>query len=279
LLMISTMVPLTFLLIAIPLVAGGGYESGHDSHAHSHESGHQESGMDMQQMQQMMSMMNNMMSQQQQQQGWGKQEAQNQDNQQWWGMQNSADYEAYTKWCQEKQALQVEQKKQEELIEMYNKAEEARKVQMERESAEMAAHERSESMRIQWAQWQEKLTMVQDYDRMGKVVMEMKHKYMYAVTCEVLKFCKCHNWLDDITKYFDHEGFESSSTEWDLDDMESINGNDYRQVAQVLVGKSAEYGVKSFFGGLSTSLCEGAKTYIEGIMEMDKNTHFMSNLS
>merc|ERR1712062_392235 len=80
--------------------------------------------MDMTQMMQMMQMMNMA-------KGWGSENAnmggsvmqqqmnQQQQQQQWQGMTNSADYEAYLKWCEENKVRQQEQAKQQELLNQF----------------------------------------------------------------------------------------------------------------------------------------------------------------
>merc|ERR1712076_117487 len=67
-----------------------------------------------------------------------QQQQQMQQQQQWQGMTNSADYEAYLKWCEENKVRQQEQIKQE----------------MEKEKIEMEAKERQQNMMAQWKSWE-----------------------------------------------------------------------------------------------------------------------------
>merc|ERR1712098_413011 len=98
--------------------------------------------MDMQQMMQMMQMMNMA-------KGWGangqqqggvmqQQQQQMQQQQQWQGMTNSADYEAYLKWCEENKVRQQEQMKQQELLNQFKAMEE----------------KRQQNMMAQWKSWE-----------------------------------------------------------------------------------------------------------------------------
>merc|ERR1712226_891337 len=106
--------------------------------------------MDMQQMMQMMQMMNMA-------KGWGANGQQQTGGnaggvmqQQWQGMTNSADYEAYLKWCEENKVRQQEQMKQQELLNQFKAMEEKRKQEMEKEKIEMEAKERQQNMMAQW---------------------------------------------------------------------------------------------------------------------------------
>lgn len=237
-------------------------------------------GHDMKEMMETMMMMNMM---KQMESGWGKKDDDDHDDDdhhdgQWWDMQNSADYKAYQKWCEEKKAKDAEFAKQQELIDMYNKQEEARKAAKAKAMAEMEAKARHESMMMQWHEWQQKLSQQEEYGTLMMNIEEMKHKYTYAITCEVLKMCKCSNWLDDITKYFDHDGFTPSGGDLEIDDMDSIDTTNPLEVANYLLDKSAEVQVKAFFGGLSETLCKGAERWITQVYEWDKQFQYMDRL-
>jgi len=230
-------------------------------------------GMDMTQMMQMM----NMMQQQQQQQAWGGKEMQ-QGNQQWWGMQSSEDMEAYLKWCEENKIRQQEQAKQKELLEMWEKKEAERAMQAEKERVEKEAHERQESMMYQWKMWQQKLENMHEFEGLGYEIMEMKHKYMYLVTCEFLRFCKCSDFTESLERYFQHDGLNVSHEEWDLDDLEGIDSTDATAVAQALANRPAADQVKAFFGGLAGAMCEGGRQYVQQVMSWEKQYNFLDRL-
>jgi len=197
----------------------------------------------------------------------------------WWGMQSQEDYEAYMKWCEENKVRQQEQERQKELIEMWEKQEENRKMESEKEKHEKEAHERQENMMAQWRMWQRRLEMQHEFEGLGEQIMEMKHKYMYMVTMEFLKFCKCSDFTAELERYFMHEGVSYSNDEWDLDDLEGIlDSSDPRAVAQALANRPKEDQVKAFFGGLATSMCRGGRAYVEQVMTWEKQFNFLDRL-
>merc|ERR1711963_236676 len=116
---------------------------------------------------------------------------QQQQQQQWQGMTNSADYEAYLKWCQENKMRMQEQERQQQLLVQFKAMEEKRK--QEKKKIEMEAKEREENMMAQWKGWEQRMKMSSNFEHLGYEIMEMKMKYYYMVTFEFLKFCKCQD--------------------------------------------------------------------------------------
>merc|ERR1711936_9142 len=110
------MVPVFTLCLLLPaLVASAGHEGGGDM-MHN-----------MEQMMQMMQMANMMKGW-----GWGGEEKKEEEKaKEWYNAQNSEDYEAYLKWCEENKARQSEQKRQQELLDMFKAREAKRKEEME----------------------------------------------------------------------------------------------------------------------------------------------------
>jgi len=260
LLEISTMVPLVALLcIALPLVAGAGHE-GND--------GHMDNNMMMQQM----------MQQLMQSWDWGHK----QEPAQHWSamdMNSHEDMEAFRKWCEERERQKREYEEQQRLMEMYEKQEKERKERLEKEKAEKEAKEKHEAMLAQWNTWQQQLTQVQHFDKIEYELMEMEHKYMYAVTCEVIKFCKCEDWIDDLSRYFDHDGFSATREDYDLSDFAFVDPDTpWATVAQQLYQRPAEDLSKAFFGGLANQLCHGAKKYLGDVMQWDMDRDFINKL-
>merc|ERR1711963_302970 len=66
---------------------------------------------------------------------------QQQQQQQWQGMTNSADYEAYLKWCQENKMRMQEQERQQQLLVQFKAMEEKRKQEMEKKYYYMVTFE------------------------------------------------------------------------------------------------------------------------------------------
>merc|ERR1711936_144423 len=175
----SIMVPLALLLV-LPLVAA----TGHD--------------MDMDMMKNMMSMMEMMNKMK----GWGdeKNEMQapaRQEESQWYQMENSADYEAYLKWCEENRARTAEFQQQSRLLEQFKERESAKK-------------EEARKMQVQ-------TEAVAEFDKLGYEIMEMKAKYYYMVTFEFMKMCKCNDFTSKVEAFF--MGESSNSKALEMDDM------------------------------------------------------------
>jgi len=249
--------------------------------------------MDMQQMMQMMQMMNMA-------KGWGangqqqtggnaggvmqQQQQQMQQQQQWQGMTNSADYEAYLKWCEENKARQQEQAKQQELLNQFKAMEEKRKQEMEKERIEMEAKERQQNMMAQWKDWEAKLKITSNFERLGMEIMGIKHRYYSIVTSEFLKFCKCTDKASQIQNFFNNDGVATSSgsgyQEFDLSDLgiTQAQSTDPAAVARAIVGLTQAQQVKAYFYGLATQMCEGANAYFDQVEAWEKQYSFLQKL-
>merc|ERR1712203_816788 len=152
----SIMVPLALLLV-LPLVAA----TGHD--------------MDMDMMKNMMSMMEMMNKMK----GWGdeKNEMQapaRQEESQWYQMENSADYEAYLKWCEENRARTAEFQQQSRLLEQFKEREAAKKEEARKMQVQMEAEEKKKNMMAEWKMWEKQMESVAEFDKLGYEIMEMK---------------------------------------------------------------------------------------------------------
>jgi len=246
-------------------------------------------GFDPQQMMQMMQMMNMA-------KGWGSENAnmggsvmqqqmnQQQQQQQWQGMTNSADYEAYLKWCEENKVRQQEQAKQQELLNQFKAMEQKRKQEMEREKVEMEAKERQQSMMAQWKSWEQKMKMSTNFEHMGVEIMEVKGKYYYMVVNEFLKFCKCTDRASQIQAFFGSNEVSDNKMdyeEFDLSDLgiTEAQSNDPVAVARALLGVSQEDQVKAYFSGLAMSMCEAANAYYDQVETWEKQFNFIAKLS
>jgi len=247
---ISTMVPLLVTLL-VPLVAGGMTGS-----------------MDMNTMMQMMQMM-------QQQDSWG---SKTQDASQWYNMQSQEDMEHYLKWCEENNMRKQEQAKQQEFLKMWEQKEAERVAAAEKERIAKEAAERQESMMHQYKMWQDRLEDMHEFEGLGEAIMEMKHKYMYMVTMEFLRFCKCSDFTETLAKYFQHDGLSYNHDEFEIDDLEGIDSTDPLAVAQALANRSQEDQLKAFFGGLAATMCEGGRQYVQQVMAWEKQYNFLDRL-
>jgi len=246
----------------------------------------------MQQMQQMQQMMQ-MMQQMNQAKGWGAENnmmnmmgnnmQMNQNNNQApsFSMQNKEEYDAYLKWCEENRARQAEQMKQQELLDQFKMKEEALQKEMAAQKQQMEAKERQENMQSQWKSWEAKMQMAHSFDSIGYEVMEMKHKYYYMVTFEFMKFCKCSDFAGEIEQFFNHDGVSTASyEEFDLSDLglDATSSQDPFQVAQAIQRLSQGDQIKAFFGGLATSMCEGARQYYNQVVAWENQYRFLERL-
>merc|ERR1712223_2091468 len=176
----------------------------------------------------------------------------------WYNMQNSADYEAYLKWCEENRARQAEFAKQQELLNEFKAREEARKMEMEKERAKMEAEERQKNMMAEWKMWEKKMQMTASF--------------------ESLKFCKCSDFTAEIERFFMHDGVCTKYQEFELSDLGAIDSTDPNAVAQKLVRLTKGDQIKAFFGGLAEAMCGGARTYFEQVEAWEKQYNFLERL-
>merc|ERR1712141_845653 len=170
------------------------------------------------------------------------------------------------KWCEERKMAMQEQKQQQEMLEQFTKQEETRKMEMEKARVEKEIEERRESMQAQWKMWQMRLSQQHEFDSLLDKFAEMKHHYMFAVTMEFLKFCKCSDFTDDLQRYFMHGDQKYHGGEdWDIDDLEGIDTTNAVAVAQALANRPRVEQVKAFYGGLAESMCLAGRAYIEQV--------------
>lgn len=191
---------------------------------------------------------------------------------------SAEDMEAYRKWCDERQRATKEQEQQKQLLEMWEKQEETRKMEAERKAHEQEAAERHESMMSQWKMWQMKITQMHTFDDLTYTFAESKHHYMFLVMTEFLKFCKCSDYTEEFERYFMHDGSSyHHDDDFDLEELDAINTNDAFAVARALAGQSKADQNKAFFGGLAESLCSSARSYVEQVREWEKTYNFLDH--
>jgi len=259
------MVPLVCLLFVVPFVAAGGHDNND-----------------------MMAMMQQQMMNMMAQKGWGNQMGGNGggmgggmggESGDWWNAQNSDDYEAYQKWCAERTAAMEEQKQQQEMMKQWEETQAKRKMEVEREQHAKEASERKESMMAQWKMWQMRLNQQHEFDNLMGVFTELKHGYMFAVTMEFLKFCKCSDFTDELQRYFMHGDMSYQGGEdWDLDDLNGIDTTNAQAVAQAIANLPKVDQLKAFFGGLAGSMCEGARVYVARVKQLENQYKFLDHL-
>merc|ERR1712168_96991 len=197
----------------------------------------------------------------------------------WWAAQNSDDYEAYMKWCQERQMAMKEQEQQREILKQWEEAQAKRKMEMERERQHKEAAERHESMMAQWKMWQMRLNQQHEFDNLMGKFTELKHGYMFAITMEFLKFCKCSDFTDELQRYFMHGDLHwEDGDDWDLDDLNGIDTTNAQAVAQAIANLPKVDQLKAFFGGLANSMCDGARVYVGRVKSLEAQYKFLDRL-
>merc|ERR1712127_710899 len=248
------------LLLVVPFVAGGGQGD-------------------------MMQMMQQQMMQMMQQKGWGgEMQQQNNnnngnDNGQWWDAQKPEDYEAYMKWCEERKMAVQEQQQQQDMLKQFQMAEEKREMEHKQAAVHKEIEEKRESMMAQWKMWQNRLSQQHEFDNKMDKFAEMKHHYMFAVTMEFLKFCKCSDFTEELHRYFMHGDMKyDGGDDWDLDDLEGIDTTNAVAVAQQLANRPASDQVKAFFGGMATTMCMAGRAYVEQVKAWEGQYKFLDRL-
>jgi len=194
-------------------------------------------------------------------------------------MASEEEYQAYLKWCQERQlAIQQQEEQQALLKEMEMRAEQvARERQMEKAAKEMQA--KRESMVNQWKMWREQLEMADEYDGRIDGFTEMKTKYIFKLTMEFLHFCRCTDYAAHLQKYFVYgtESYVPTAVEtfytesWErVADVTSVES-----VAQVAATISSAEQVKMLFSGALYYICDEVKAYIQQILAWEQQYNFM----
>merc|ERR1711963_778332 len=216
------MVPMLALAALLPLVWGGAV------HYPMMQANVQMNGvLQMQNMMQQQMMQQQMMQQHHEQQG--------QNNGNWWNLQSDEDREAYLKWCEESQRL---------LRQIPEQAEE-KKREMAREKMMKEARAKRESMVAQWRMWQNQIKQAEEYTGNMDKYQTMKTKYMFSLTMDYLKFCRCSDYTAPLQRYLSYDGmtYEPGMSEaYTLDELE---------------------GIELFFHGIITTTCESVKAYVK----------------
>jgi len=203
-----------------------------------------------------------------------------QNSGQWWGMESQEDMEAYMQWCEERK-LQMEAQEEERkmLAEITARAEE-RKRMAAREASMKEAKAKREAMVAQWRMWQSQLTQTEEYaGNMEKYTM-MKVKYMFSLTMDFLKFCRCSDYTAPLQRYlmFDGMTYEPGMSEaYTLDELEGIDVTNVDAVAQRMATLSEPDQIKLFFHGMINEVCGGVKTYVEQVKVWESQYNFMGN--
>merc|ERR1711963_902252 len=185
----------------------------------------------------------------------------------WWGMTSEEDKEAYLKWCEERKMQMQEQEEAQKLLKQITEAAEEKERKMKREN-----------MVAQWRMWQNQLKQVEEYDESMNKYTEMKVKYMFSLTIDFLKFCKCSDNTADLQRYLSYGGMTyvpGMSEAYDLSELEGIDINNEEAVAQRMATLSDQDQIKLFFTGMIMTTCDAVKTYINQLKQWETQYNFM----
>merc|ERR1712117_555097 len=222
------------------------------------------------QMKGMMQMGNQMMGNQMQQQGM------NAGN--WWGMTSEEDKEAYLKWCEERKLQMKEQEEDQALLKQITQAAEEKKREAMHEKMMKEAKMKRENMVAQWRMWQNQLQQVEEYEGSMTKYTEMKVKYVFSLTMDFLKFCKCSDNTADLQRYLRYGEMTfipGMSEAYDLSELEGIDINNEEAVAQRMATLSDQDQIKLFFTGMIMTTCDAVKAYIGQLRQWEQQYNFM----
>merc|ERR1711976_778050 len=108
---------------------------------------------------------------------------------------------------------------------------------------------RRESMMAEWRMWQAQIAQADEFDAMIYGSMEMKYKYMFDITMEFLKFCRCADDTAHLQRYLQYgdKTYQPGTTDaFNLDDLEGIDTTSVDAVAQRMAGLSQVAQIKQW---------------------------------
>merc|ERR1712142_758799 len=199
-----------------------------------------------------------------------------QGNNQWWEIDDQEDYEAYLKWCEERR-MAIQEQEQALLRQIEERAEE-KKRETERENAEKVMKARRDNMMAQWKQWQAQLSVAEEFDGAMDKYTEMKIKYMFTLTMDFLKFCRCADYTTTLQRYLYMDGmtYEPSAAEaFSLDELEDVDITSVEAVAQRMAVLSDAEGIKIYFGGIVDTMCNDVKKYVDQLRVWEQQYNFL----
>merc|ERR1712154_445168 len=196
----------------------------------------------------------------------------------WWGMSSQEDQEAYLKWCEERKMQMQEQEEAQALLKQITEAAEEKKREASREKMMKEAKMKRENMVAQWRMWQNQLKQTEEYDEQMAKYAEMKIKYMFTLTMDYLKFCKCSDDTASLQRYLQYGGmtFQPGMSEaYDLSELEGVDLNDEEAVAQRMATLPVADQVKLYFTGMILTTCDAVKTYVGQLKQWEQQYNFM----
>merc|ERR1711963_986962 len=183
----------------------------------------------------------------------------------WWGIKTQEDQEAYLRWCEERK-MQMHQQ------------EEDKKREYKREKMMKESKAKRENMVAQWRMWERQLKQTEEYSGAMDKYTDMKVKYMFSLTMDYLKFCKCSDDTAPLQRYLRYDGmsYEPGMSEaYDLSDLEGADLNDEEAVAQRMATLSESDQIRLFFTGMVIPTCDAVKAYVTQLKSWEQQYNFM----
>merc|ERR1719277_2118199 len=208
----------------------------------------------------------------------GMQMQQGQNGGNWWGMESEEDKEAYLKWCEERKMQMKEQEEAQALLKQITQQAEMKKREVAREKMMKEAKMKRENMVSQWRMWQSQLKQSEEYDESMHKYTEMKLTYMFSLTMDYLKFCKCSDYTGPLQRYLRHGEmtYEPGMSEaYDLSELDGVDLNDEEAVAQRMATLPDSDQIKLYFTGMIMTTCEAVKAYVDQLKAWETQYNFM----
>jgi len=196
----------------------------------------------------------------------------------WWGMTSEEDKEAYLKWCEERKLQMKEQEEAQALLKQITQQAEMKKREHSREKMMKEAKMKRENMVSQWRMWQSQLKQTEEYDESMNKYSEMKVKYMFSLTMDYLKFCKCSDYTGPLQRYLRHGEmtYEPGMSEaYDLSELDGVDLNDEEAVAQRMATLPDSDQIKLYFTGMIMTTCDAVKAYVDQLKAWEVQYNFM----
>merc|ERR1719242_1396407 len=196
----------------------------------------------------------------------------------WWGIKTQEDQEAYLRWCEERKAQMKEQEEAQALLKQITMQAEEKKREHSREKMMKEAKMKRENMVAQWRMWQSQLKQVEEYEGSMAKYTEMKIKYMFSLTMDYLKFCKCSDDTSALQKYLRYGDMQyepGMSEAYDLSELDGVDINDEEAVAQRMATLPEADQIKLFFTGMVMTTCDAVKAYITQLKQWETQYNFM----
>jgi len=135
-----------------------------------------------------------------------------------------------------------------------------------------------ENMVAQWRMWERQLKQTEEYEGSMAKYTEMKVKYMFSLTMDYLKFCKCSDDTSALQKYLRYGDMQyepGMSEAYDLSELDGVDINDEEAVAQRMATLPEADQIKLFFTGMVMTTCDAVKAYISQLKQWETQYNFM----